>query len=301
VPVGIALALVATLCFAAGNALEKRGVDRLPPFSARNLRRAVGGLASSGWWLAGAAISVLGLLAQILAYSHVAISIVQSVGVAGIVLLVAISRASFGEHLRRRELTGLATAVVSLVLVSLSLTRSADAAGIHGAPGAILISTVCTILFVSLALASRALRGDVSGFVHGCAAGLLYGLSGLGAKGLSTLIARDGWRGTFEHMFTMPFPYVFLGCWTLGLVVFQLGIQRCRVGVVGPLSSMVGSVFMVAVGTPVFGERLPSDPALLVLRLAGFAGILLGSALVGWGGHAATLEPPAAMSVRFGK
>jgi hypothetical protein len=64
---------------------------------------------------------------------------------------------------------------------------------------------------------------------------------------------------------------------------------------------MVGSVFIVAVGTPLFGERLPSDPALLVLRLAGFAGILLGSALIGWGGHAATLEPPASMSVRFGK
>ena len=111
--VGIGLALFATICFACGNVIEKRAVDRLPQFSMGNLHGVVKALASSPWWVAGAIISVVGLGVQILAYSHIAISIVQSVGVAGVVLLVALARVSLHERLRHMEIGGLGVAVVS--------------------------------------------------------------------------------------------------------------------------------------------------------------------------------------------
>lgn len=297
---GVALALAATVCFAAGNALEKRGVDRLPAFSIRHLGRAIAGLVSSPWWMAGAAVSVVGLLAQILAFAHLAISVVQSVGVAGVVLLVVVSRLGLGEHLHRRELVGLAVAVLSVVLVSLSLTRAADASGSRGATGPILVTAASTLVLALAVLLAPTPRRDDRGFVFGSAAGLLYGLSGIGAKGISTLVERHGVLGMLRGALATPFPYVFAGGWVLGLAVFQAGIQRGRVGVVGPLSSMVGSVFVVAVGTPVFGEHLPDRSYTLVLRLAGYAGIVAGSGIVAWGGAGTTVEPAAAMSVRSG-
>ena len=88
--------------------------------------------------------------------------------------------------------------------------------------------------------------------------------------------------GWIPHAVKSPYLYLFLGCWGLGLGVFQVGIQRCRVGVVASLNSVVASAFVVATGLVIFGEHLPADPTLRLLRLVGFAGILIGSGLVGW-------------------
>jgi drug/metabolite transporter (DMT)-like permease len=294
---GIGLALIATICFASGNVIEKRAVDKLPSFSLGNVRAAAVAVSRSGWWLAGAIISVIGLGVQILAYSHIAISIVQSVGVAGVVLLVALSRVSLHERLSRRELAGLGLAVASLVLVSLSLTPASDVAGLHGAVEPAIIVGICTLGVVAAMLATPFLRRDQTGFVYGCMAGVLYGLSGLGAKGISTLITEYGWPDFIPHVITSPFLYFFFGCWALALGVFQYGLQRCRVGVVGSLSSIVSSAFVVAVGMPVFGEHLPASEPLRLLRILGLMGILAGSALVGWGGNASPVVTAAPVVV----
>jgi hypothetical protein len=298
--VGIGLALIATICFASGNVIEKKAVDRLPPFSMGNIHGAVRALGSSPWWVAGAIISVAGLGIQILAYSQIAISIVQSVGVAGVVLLVALARASLHERLRHMEIAGLGLAVISLVFVSLSLTPASDAAGVHGATGVAMAVAAITLVIVLVLLATPTLRNDKSGFVFGCTAGLLYGLSGLGAKGLSTLIANYGWSGFIPHALRSPFLYLFFGCWALALAVFQSGIQRCRVGVVGSLSSIAASAFVIAVGMPVFGEHLPASPTLLLLRVVGLLGILVGSALVGWGGSSTAADATLPVTVGMG-
>src|ERR1700678_3491987 len=99
--IGAAAALIATICFALGNALEKRGVDALATFDLRHPIGVLQGIVSSPWWMSGAAISALGLASQIGAYSKLSISIVQTIGVFGIVLLVGISRLTLGEHLAR--------------------------------------------------------------------------------------------------------------------------------------------------------------------------------------------------------
>jgi drug/metabolite transporter (DMT)-like permease len=62
---------------------------------------------------------------------------------------------------------------------------------------------------------------------------------------------------------------VTIGCSALGMLIFQTGLQRCRVSIVGPVSNITGSVFFLVLGTWLYGERLPADPAKLALRLAG--------------------------------
>jgi multidrug transporter EmrE-like cation transporter len=66
-----------------------------------------------------------------------------------------------------------------------------------------------------------------------------------------------------------PYPYVMIACSALGMLIFQTGLQRCRVSIVGPVSNITGSVFFIVAGTWLFGERLPTDPVRLALRLAG--------------------------------
>src|SRR5258708_32199303 len=61
------------------------------------------------------------------------------------------------------------------------------------------------------------------------------------------------------------------------MLIFQTGLQRCRASIVGPVSNITGSVYFIVIGTWLFGERLPADPAKLALRLGG---IILAAAVV---------------------
>jgi protein-S-isoprenylcysteine O-methyltransferase Ste14 len=92
-----------------------------------------------------------------------------------------------------------------------------------------------------------------------------------------------------------PYPYVFLVTSLLGLAVFQTGLQRCRIAVVAPLTNIVASVYVVAIGMIVFHERLPKSPTLSALRLVGFALVLVGSWFFSTGPATAGVEPTASV------
>jgi len=60
------------------------------------------------------------------------------------------------------------------------------------------------------------------------------------------------------HVLESPYPYVFLVTSIVGLLIFQSGLQRSRVAVIGPFSSIVASVYVVVVGMLIFHETLPT-------------------------------------------
>ncbi len=178
---GITLAVLASLCFASGNLIEKWAVDRMPAFSLADLRGTIKSLALSPRWLVGAVVSVVGIPIQIGAYAHLPISVVQSISVGGVVILVAVAGLLLAEHLSQREWTGVSLAVCSLVLVSLSVQNTANGVGVRGSYATTWITLACTIAVLAVVVASPVLRADRSGFVFGCLAGALYGVSWLGA------------------------------------------------------------------------------------------------------------------------
>ncbi len=90
------------------------------------------------------------------------------------------------------------------------------------------------------------------------------------------------------------YPYVFLFFPRWDYLIYQTGFQRFRIAVIGTMSDVVASTYLVAVGMVVFGESLPKDTTTLALRLGGFAGVLVGSVLVAVGspkGSAETMPP----------
>ena len=56
-----------------------------------------------------------------------------------------------------------------------------------------------------------------------------------------------------------PYPYLTVACSAVALLIFQTGLQRCRVSIVGPVSNITGSIFFMIAGTWLFRERLPTD------------------------------------------
>ena len=284
---GIGLSLLSAVVINAGNLIEKVAVDRLPGFSARRTAKMLRILLSSRLWLLGVVVSVTGLVVQVMAFSLAPISVVQSLFCGGLVFLVVASRLYLHEPLHRIELIGLAVVVLALLLVSLSLAGTSNDVGLSGSVTAVLIASAATAVAVGGIFLVVRRVAVLASFATGIAAGLLYGVAALGTKGASTLVARDGLVGSVPHVFASPYPYVFLVFCGLGTLVFQTGLQRGRIGVIGPLTNVVASAYLVAVGMAVFGGRLPGSPVELTFRLIGFAGVLVGSCLLAGGGFSA--------------
>jgi len=280
---GVLFSLLAAITLNTGNLVQKHAVSGLPEFSARRSGHLVRTLVTSREWMVGFLLCLVGILLQTLAFALAPIAVVQSIFNAGIVLLIVVSRVKLGERLRRNEWIGLAIVVVSLVSLSASLGGSANVVGLSGSGLRVLIAVLPTLVIViGVAMAIRSSRGT-NGFLYGTAAGLLYGAAALGTKGASTILVRHGVVASVPIILSSVYPYVFLVCSVLGMLIYQTGLQRFRIAVVGSMSDVVASTYLVAVGMVVFAESLPRETTTLLLRLGGFAGILIGSVLVAAG------------------
>jgi len=261
--------------------LQKFAVERLPQLSLHELAQTLRTLLGSLWWLSGAAISALGLIVQVLAFDHVTISVVQSIGVAGVVLLVVAGRLMFNEILRPAEVGALGLVVVSLVLIALSLASSGNTPGHRASTTLVLVASAATIATGCALLSNARLRRDHMGFVYGISSGLFYGLTGIASKAISTELHGPSLISEIGSVFSSAYPYLFAVGWILAVVSFQAGIQSSRVGVVGPLSGAISAAYTVGAGTPLFGEHLPTSASGVTFRVLGFVGIVLGSMVFG--------------------
>jgi drug/metabolite transporter (DMT)-like permease len=291
---GVVFSLLAALTLNAGNLVQKHAVSALPAFSARRINHLIRTLVTSREWVAGFLLCLIGVALEIMAFALAPIAVVQSIFNAGVVLLVVFPRLKMGERLRRNEWIGLAIVVAALISLSASLTKSTNSVGLSGSGPRVLLAVGPTLVVVVLVVAAiRSSRG-AHAFLYGSAAGLLYGAAALGTKGASTLLVRHGVVASVPRILTSVYPYVFLVLSALAMLIYQIGLQRFPISLVGSMSDVVASTYLVAVGMIVFDESLPKNTTTLSLRLGGFVGILLGSVLVATAGRrgGAETRPP---------
>ena len=288
---GVIFSFLASVFFDLNNLLEKRAVDRMAEISVRRVAHMVRLLLTDTLWMSGFFAGIVAVGLMLLAYSLAPIAVVQAIYGAGLVLLVVASRLYLHETMGRREWIGVALIIVALVLVSLSLGTANPRVG-GGSWFSVLMTSLATMLVSVLAfVALRRSSADLS-VPFGVTSGLFYGVAALQVKGASVLFAHKGLVGSVLPLLTSAYPYLFLAASVLGVLVFQTGLQRCRVSVVGPITNIVGSIYVVAVGMVVFDEPFPSDATLTTLRVIGFALVLIGGAVF--------VTPPAGRAPRGG-
>lgn len=282
---GIIFSLLSAIVLSIGNITQKHSLAKLPEVSIRRSAHLVRTLVSSREWMFGFFLCLVGLGLQILAFAMAPIPVVQSIFNAGIVLLIVLSRVKLGERLHRLEWFGIAIVVVSLTLIAISLGGAEGSIGLVNSWWRILVAVVPTMTIVVVIVFIMHSRSySAAGYLYGIAAGLLYGAASLGTKGASTLVVREGVWHSIPSILGSEYPYVFVVFSTFGMLLYQTGLQRSRISVVGTISDVVCSTYLVGVGMLVFGESLPQDPITLALRLGGFAGVLAGTVLVATGG-----------------
>ena len=280
---GIAIAATSAVLTGTGTVVEKVALQRLPEIHARHFWAMLRTLCSSPQWMWGCACLLGGLVCQGLALSLAPISVAQPIFASGIVLLLVLSHFVLHDRLRRIEWLALATIVIALVLLGLSIDTRVDHAGGPASLGYLLLAAVPTSA-VGLAVFVMADRAHMSerrfrnlrGPLFGVAAGLLYGVAGLGLKSAATFVQRWGLLGSIPRLVASPDLYVLAVTMGTGLVLFQTGLQRCPAAVVSPVNIVMSTAYVIAVGTVLFNEHLPTSAGSLGLRMAGFAGVVVG-------------------------
>ncbi|GHH83583.1 membrane protein [Streptomyces capitiformicae] len=272
---GVAAALLANALYSTGFVLEKRALGSLPQVTVREPLRLLRLVLGSPLWIGGSLSLAAGFAAQLAVYRTLPIAAAQGIFVSGLVLLVLLSARLLGEETTGRERYALGAILVALLMVVLSLDERADTVS-RAAPYAL----VLTICLPSLAMgvwlyrsaerrARHRHRLPTTGVEYGVAVGLLYGVSSLAIKGVSSYLTAGGLGDAVLGVLRSPYPYLLLFTGAFGLVMSQAALQRCRASLIVPVCTTVTCLFTAVLGTLSFGESLPDDPLRLTLRLSG--------------------------------
>ncbi|MEW2167224.1 hypothetical protein AB0912_30120 [Streptomyces sp. NPDC007084] len=268
-------ALFANVLYSTGFVLEKRALGKLPEVDFRRPARLLRLVLGSPLWLGGSLALASGFAAQLVVYRTLPIAAAQGIFVSGLVLLVLLSSRLLGEETTGRERYALGAILPALLMVVLSLREGADTVG-GGAPAPLVLTVCLPSLALGVWLYGRAeqrsrdpRRAAPSGVGYGVAVGLLYGVSSLAVKGVSSRLSAHDPAGAVAGLLRSPYPYLLLFTGAFGLVMSQAALQRCRASLIVPVCTTVSCLFTAVLGTLTFGEALPHDPVRLTLRLAG--------------------------------
>ncbi|MFI1676663.1 MULTISPECIES: hypothetical protein [unclassified Streptomyces] len=271
----MAAALLANLLYSTGFVLEKRALTAMPSVSVRNPARLLRQVLGSPLWIGGSLALAAGFGAQLAVYRTLPIAAAQGIFVSGLVLLLLLSSVLLGERTSGRERYAVAGILIALLMVVLSLSEDSDTVG-HGAPVPLLLMVCLPSLAAGVWLygsaerrAKHRHRMPTAGVEYGVAVGLLYGVSSLAIKGVSSYLTTEDIGGAVGDLLRSPYPYLLLFTGAFGLVMSQAALQRCRASLIVPVCTTVTSLFTAVLGTLAFGEALPHEPVRLTLRIAG--------------------------------
>jgi hypothetical protein len=262
---GLLLALASTTALNYGFYLQHAASGTLPALSLRHPVASLSALFTSGRWLVGFVGGLAGWALYIVALDLAPISLVQATSAGGIGLLAVAVRAG-GTRLAARDRAAVAASVGGLLMLGLSLpagTGNAAAVGWGPPLGWILASMLAAA--VAVAPGAAVLRPGAGLAV---AAGLLYA-----AGDVSTKAAVSGISPVLAFALLLP------ACHGLAFICLQLSFQRGAALATAGVSSLLTNLLPILAGLTIFAEHMPGGlPG--VLRGAGFAGAVLGAALL---------------------
>jgi drug/metabolite transporter (DMT)-like permease len=276
VGVGLICALLSALGTNLAFLFKHRGAVAAPDVDMRHPMRSAIDLFRSKWWSIGWGVAAVAFALHVAALSLAPISIGQAVLAGGLVFLAVLAERFFGFELGRRQWIG-----IGLVAVSLSLLTVTGGGGGGGArsryslAGMIIFEGIAVgvgLLLVFSHLIER-IRAQ-PGVLLGIAAGLGFGISDVAIKALS---------GDLESG-----PIGLLSPWSVIIVTaavfsFFASARSLQIGdgvAVIAVTSVAANLTTILAGLAVFGDRLGNDALVIGVRLAAFALILVGAAMI---------------------
>ncbi|GAA3973305.1 hypothetical protein GCM10023085_64760 [Actinomadura viridis] len=262
---GHGLAFVASVLYFAGFGFFKCAAARMEPLAGtRPIHLATRVLASGPWWC-GTAFMLGGVAFHLAALFRNGPETITPALLAGLVVLLAVARALFNEHVTWSEWLAFGL----LFAAGLCLTQAAGSTWRSPSPGLLPILAITSFVLPAglFALGDRQPAGlharRLNGIAYGICAGVLIGLGELSL----ILSVRHGIDG--ELLTSTAYPYLFAAAVGAGVVQLQIALQRCRMVVLIFVATVVAKTYVLLAGTPL------ADPASWPSPAHMFAGVAL--------------------------
>ncbi|MDX6691023.1 MAG: hypothetical protein QOG15_2480 [Solirubrobacteraceae bacterium] len=276
VGVGLLCALLSALGTNLAFLLKYKGAVAAPDVDMRHPLRSAADLFGSKWWSIGWGVAAVAFTLHVAALSLAPISIGQAVLAGGLVFLAVLAERFFGFELGRRQWIGIGLVAVSLSL--LTVTGGGGRGGAHSGyslSGMIIFEAIAICVGVLLVVSHLTERiPEQRGVLLGIAAGLGFGISDVAIKALS---------GDLDSG-----PVGLLSPWSAIIVTaavfsFYASARSLQIGdgvVVIAVTSVAANLSTILAGLAVFGDRLGESALAVGVRIAAFALILVGAALI---------------------
>ncbi len=276
--VAAAIALTAACSFAVSNSLQHRAAGGVP--------REVSGagqvllhLTRNPWWVAGTALSFIGMLLHATALRWGSLALVQPLLLMGVVLAIPFRAALERTWPRREELGAVAVTVVGLATFLASVTLAPGQATPRRTVA--LAMTLAGLLLAAVAAAAGRRwcreRDRLHAGLLGATAGCLFGVS----AGLLKLIGGDITGGQIPSSLLVLLVLALVGVGILGTAMNQRAYQIASLAFSMPLVNVTGVLVAIVFGAAVFGELPGHSPTGLVAQLLGLGVLAVGLRAIG--------------------
>jgi drug/metabolite transporter (DMT)-like permease len=276
IAIGLLSALFSALATNLAFLLKYKGAVAAPGVDMHRPLRSAIDLFRSKWWSIGWGVAVVGFGLHVAALSLAPLSIGQAVLAGGLVFLAVLAERFFGFHLGHRQWIGIGLVAVSLTL--LTVTGGGGGGGAKSAyslGGMILFEAGAIGLGVLLVVSHLIERIPApSGVLLGVAAGLGFGISDVAIKALSGELD-SGPIGLFS-----PWTMIIVSAAVFSFYASARSLQIGDGVAVIAVTSVAANLSTILAGLAVFGDRLGNNALVIGVRLAAFALILIGSAMI---------------------
>jgi drug/metabolite transporter (DMT)-like permease len=275
VGVGLICALLSALGTNLAFLLKYKGAVAAPDIDMRHPVRSAVDLFRSKWWSVGWGVAAVAFALHVAALTLAPISIGQAVLAGGLVFLAVLAERFFGFELGRRQWIGIGLVAVSLALLTLTGGGGGKANSGYSLAGMIVFEAIAVGTGGLLVLSHLIERIPVQrGVLLGIAAGLGFGISDVAIKALS------GDLDVGPIGLLSPWSVVIV---TAAIFSFFASARSLQIGdgvAVIAVTSVAANLSTILAGLAVFGDRLGDSALVIGVRLAAFALILIGAALI---------------------
>jgi drug/metabolite transporter (DMT)-like permease len=271
---GILLALLCALATNVGFLLKHRGACAAPDVSIKHPVSSAVGLFRSKWFAIGMLVALIAWIFHVAALALAPLSVVQAVIAGGLVFLTVLAERWFGCSVGTRQWAGVGLTALGLVLLAMTLpTHGGDHAS-YSMAGMIAFESALLVLGTFLVLSKKLGSHEHHGVMLGTAAGILFGVSDVAIKALTTSVGDAG-------IFGLVSPWL-LTCVLASVIAFYAsarGLQKGEAVPVITLTSAAANVSAISGGILVFGDPMPGSAIGIVVQSFAFVLVIVAAAL----------------------
>jgi drug/metabolite transporter (DMT)-like permease len=274
IQLGILLALLCALATNVGFLLKHRGACAAPDVSIKRPVSSAVGLFRSKWFAIGMLVALVAWTFHVAALAMAPLSVVQAVIAGGLVFLTVLAERWFGYSVGTRQWAGVGLTALGLVLLAITLPTHGGGHASYSMAGMIVFESALLALGTFLVLSKRLGSHQHHGVMLGTAAGILFGVSDVAIKALTTSVGEAG-------VFGFASPWL-LTCVLASVIAFYAsarGLQKGEAVPVITLTSAAANVSAISGGILVFGDPMPGSAIGIVLQSFAFVLVIVAAAL----------------------